>query len=716
MPLAIYTSAAWTANGGIEPAGGASVEVRDENTGNLVSLFSDRAGATGLDNPFTADAPGRCAFFVAGGSDRVKVTSGANEHTLNWQAVGTAQEFDASALAQQVGSVADLRAATFPASLQRLWLSGYYGVGTAGGGSLYRDDADATTADNGGTVLVDADGVRWKRNVGSTLSVSDFGAIGDGTTDDRGALQDLFDAVQDAGGSKVYFPPGEYLVTGTVQVGDVEIDGRNATLVVDTENYAFNVDQDCDHFLLKGMKFNWLGQDEEPGAIAARALRVSVDSIRSVQLWDCSLGVGRVRISLDSPKSGDSVVVRQNSWFSTEEAHGEAAALQINIGDGMPDVDERRYRYRGVFVENNDFDVWGQSDFNYNLLKVSAKTFRVRVQGNSFINNNPDSEADIDIYWGGDHGTIHDNYLNNVFVETKSHGGNATTVQNEMVSVTENTMEFDEDFGGDGGNYAVTARHPFTLVRGNRVRKYWPDGVCNRNFFAFWLREHETEDRFGLQGVHRSIYSENIIEIDYDTNPDDHEVIAFRPSGQIVRLCNITNNFVNGGQAIIGGVEGPGNGVLDSVVALNNWVPSFDAPEINQVSRGGCVVGLNVVTGNSSLPVFDTGFGTDESTGVGAIEVEVSESGYTIDTPERLSNVLKLAGDGSLEGIRKPAFGVSLTLVAGADSSVTVRNNQRTDDTNILLEGSSDFAMSPGDVLFLFHNGKTWVETGKYQD
>ena len=35
MPLAIYTSAAWTANGGIEPAAGAKVEVRSEATGAL---------------------------------------------------------------------------------------------------------------------------------------------------------------------------------------------------------------------------------------------------------------------------------------------------------------------------------------------------------------------------------------------------------------------------------------------------------------------------------------------------------------------------------------------------------------------------------------------------------------------------------------------------------------------------------------------------------
>ena len=108
MPLAIYTSAAWTANGGIEPAAGATVEVRSEATGSLASLSEDRDGEVGKDNPFTADAQGRFAFFVAGGAYRVKVTDGENEHTLRWQAVGTAGERDIGTKSGEVPTNADI--------------------------------------------------------------------------------------------------------------------------------------------------------------------------------------------------------------------------------------------------------------------------------------------------------------------------------------------------------------------------------------------------------------------------------------------------------------------------------------------------------------------------------------------------------------------------------------------------------------------------------
>lgn len=61
-----------------------------------------------------------------------------------------------------VDSVATLRTSSFPANLERLYLSGYYAVGTVGARTLYADRNDTTTADDGEQVFVDADGVRWK--------------------------------------------------------------------------------------------------------------------------------------------------------------------------------------------------------------------------------------------------------------------------------------------------------------------------------------------------------------------------------------------------------------------------------------------------------------------------------------------------------------------------------------------------------------------------
>jgi len=45
-----------------------------------------------------------------------------------------------------------------------------------------------------------------------TVSVKDFGAVGDGTTNDRAAIQAAIDAVGAAGGGIVYVPPGDYIL------------------------------------------------------------------------------------------------------------------------------------------------------------------------------------------------------------------------------------------------------------------------------------------------------------------------------------------------------------------------------------------------------------------------------------------------------------------------------------------------------------------------
>lgn len=61
----------------------------------------------------------------------------------------------------------------------------------------------------------------WPNNA---VSVLDFGAVGDGVTDDTAAIQAAVDAVQNnvisryEGGQSVYFPPGSYLISSTIVI------------------------------------------------------------------------------------------------------------------------------------------------------------------------------------------------------------------------------------------------------------------------------------------------------------------------------------------------------------------------------------------------------------------------------------------------------------------------------------------------------------------
>jgi hypothetical protein len=115
--------------------------------------------------------------------------------------------------AQVVPSITALRALVKTSASKNAFATGYYAAGDGGGGAYCLDSADTATADNGGTVIVAADGGRWKLSVTHGVSVRQFGARGDGVTIDTAAVQAALNAAQ-----RVYVPKGTY-VCGALTTG-----------------------------------------------------------------------------------------------------------------------------------------------------------------------------------------------------------------------------------------------------------------------------------------------------------------------------------------------------------------------------------------------------------------------------------------------------------------------------------------------------------------
>lgn len=61
------------------------------------------------------------------------------------------------------------------------------------------------------------------------VSVKDFGAKGDGFTDDTYAIQSAINYVQDMGGGIVRVPVGVYLVGNVTIYGDISLEGESRT-------------------------------------------------------------------------------------------------------------------------------------------------------------------------------------------------------------------------------------------------------------------------------------------------------------------------------------------------------------------------------------------------------------------------------------------------------------------------------------------------------
>jgi len=101
MPLARFqfTVVGTNANGLLVPVPSASVEVRAEIAGQpLVQLYSDRAGATPIGNPISADSEAFAYFHVQGGVYQIKatgtITGSPFERIWRYVGIGTANERD----------------------------------------------------------------------------------------------------------------------------------------------------------------------------------------------------------------------------------------------------------------------------------------------------------------------------------------------------------------------------------------------------------------------------------------------------------------------------------------------------------------------------------------------------------------------------------------------------------------------------------------------
>lgn len=85
-------------------------------------------------------------------------------------------------LSQVLTSVAQVNSLLKTGSPQ-VFITGYAAAHDGGGGAYTLDLTDTTTPSNGGSVLVAADGGRWKLNQFTHVNVAQFGIFGDGSTD-----------------------------------------------------------------------------------------------------------------------------------------------------------------------------------------------------------------------------------------------------------------------------------------------------------------------------------------------------------------------------------------------------------------------------------------------------------------------------------------------------------------------------------------------------
>jgi hypothetical protein len=123
-----------------------------------------------------------------------------------------------------IDSIAALKAVDHT-KYTRAFVLGYYADGDGGGGAYWYDPADTTSADNSGTIIVATDGARWKLQRSSWVSVKQFGAKGDGVTDDTSAFLNAIGAV-----SHLWVPGSKYIISQCLNIKKcITIEGESGT-------------------------------------------------------------------------------------------------------------------------------------------------------------------------------------------------------------------------------------------------------------------------------------------------------------------------------------------------------------------------------------------------------------------------------------------------------------------------------------------------------
>lgn len=178
--------------------------------------WQDQAGLTLNENPIRLDAEGRCTIWGDGLYRQIVTDQDGNE--LWDQVTGMPSIISPADPADSlvVANIAALRALDDDDrdGAPMIYVRGYYAQGDGGDGWFALAPAWGA-GDNGGTVIIDADGNHWLRwPQHSYVNARWFGAKGDGVTDD-------FDAITAALATlmAVYLPKGNYIITESLDMG-----------------------------------------------------------------------------------------------------------------------------------------------------------------------------------------------------------------------------------------------------------------------------------------------------------------------------------------------------------------------------------------------------------------------------------------------------------------------------------------------------------------
>jgi hypothetical protein len=482
----------------LSPVGGAAVQFFD-NSGNVLTggklysylagtttptpTYTNSTGVTFHSNPIILDAAGRVPGgeiwladgiqykFVLKDANEVLIGSydniiGINSNFLNYE---VQQEIQTATAGQTVFNLATITYAPGTNTLS-VFVDGVNQYGPGAQYAYIETDSDTVTFVNGlhvgalvkfSTAVTLSAGVTTAalvtynegdpgavdRTVESKLqesvSVKDFGATGDGVTDDTAAIQDAIDAVNSTGGGEVYFPAGNYIISsGLTLYSNIRYQGAGTPALYPWPSNSY-----------RATRITWNGAVSGSMVEAYNCFCILWDGISLIGNWESSSPNATSLIGIDVKTVGTGPESSQRNFFSNFSINDCKQGISITGTDvTSPNVDG--WIIEKFIIQNCDKGIY--------LDAPNSSYWQIR-SGYLFTWN----QANIDVFKSYGYGVISSCAM---FGYLPSGGGGLITInQNSGNLLVENCQA--EDIGGG-----------YSMVTFSGTTKSTPTTFINNSF------------------------------------------------------------------------------------------------------------------------------------------------------------------------------------------------------------------------------------------
>lgn len=378
----------------------------------------------------------------------------------------------------------------YSGNMHRCYVYGVRNIFDGGNGIFEIDKYDSTSQDNGGTILIDAIGRRWKRNINGEVLLKWWGVNLNGEKD---SINELTSAAKFASDNKLplilpagvigitdeFVPPngldmrgygnslraGNRFATTIKWIGDVAIKkavircSRSPIGVTPTEDVSSvritNIISDCDNKATNGFYFRYFTNEshcDNITAINARVVGISV-----YQSWFCSFGT-----IVAHDNYGRGVVIGYPTQGETDDlAVNSVSFLRIRThsngrnGDFDPSPDSAtRYSGAGLITRSSGCtysNIQSERNFGFGWIETSPRSSNEFCSYYTEFNGVSDGSNGYGFLSPDDIGGYKSTYINSVTLYSREQFINDAETPVCIGNFTKAVDAFNSVFSGVGG-------------------------------------------------------------------------------------------------------------------------------------------------------------------------------------------------------------------------------------------------------------------------